>query len=102
MPAYIITMRKGPVRDAQAMAEYQRRTRALSGGFKEDFQLRPLAIYGATEALEGTAPDGTVIMEFPTLEAARAWYDDPGYQEAIPFRQQAADYEIFIVEGLDR
>lgn len=102
MPAYIITMRKGPVRDSEALAEYQRRTRELSGHFKEAFQLRPRVIYGATEALEGTAPDGTVIIEFPTMEAARAWYNHPGYQAAIPYRQQAADYEMFIVEGLDR
>lgn len=98
MPAYIVTTRKSPIRDAEAMAEYQRRTRAM-GKYPT---LKPLVIYGATEALEGEAPDGTIILEFPTMEDARAWYHHPDYQAAIPFRQKAADYEMFIVEGLDR
>ena len=98
MPAYIITMRKGPVRDPEAMAEYQKRTRQMTG----DFKMVPRVIYGATEGLEGTPPDGTVMLEFPSMEEARAWYNDPQYQEAIPFRQKAADYEMFIVEGFER
>jgi len=98
MPAYLITLRKGPVRDPEAMAEYQKRTRQMTG----DFKMVPRIIYGTTEGLEGTPPDGTVMLEFPTMEDARAWYNDPQYQEAIPYRQKAADYEMFIVEGLDR
>lgn len=97
MPAYIITTRKGPIRDAEAMAEYQRRTRAMG----RHPTLKPLVIYGATEALEGDAPDGTIIMEFPSMADARAWYNQPEYQEAIPYRQKAADYDMFIVEGLE-
>ncbi len=96
MPAYIITLRKGPVRDEEAMAEYQSRTRQM----KAKFEMVPRIIYGATEGLEGTPPDGTVMLEFPTMEEAKAWYNNPEYQEAIPFRQKAADYEMFIVEGI--
>lgn len=96
MPAYLIAQREGPVRDEAAMAEYQRMNRENPG----DFKLKPLAVYGATDALEGDAPDGTIIIEFPSVEEARAWYNSPGYQAAIPFRQKAADYRIFIVEGL--
>lgn len=96
MPAYIITLRKGPVRDPEAMAEYQRRTRAMGKNPK----LTPRVIYGATEALEGEAPDGTILLEFPTMEDARAWYHHPDYQAAAEFRKKAADYEMFIVEGL--
>lgn len=37
--------------------------------------------------LEGTAPDGwTVILQFPSVEAAQGWYDDPEYVAARPFR----------------
>lgn len=96
MPAYLIAQREGPVRDEAAMAEYQRMNRENQGEFK----LKPLAVYGATDALEGDAPDGTIIIEFPSVEEARAWYNSPAYQAAIPFRQKAADYRIFIVEGL--
>ncbi len=98
MPAYIIAIRKGPVRDAEAMAEYQRRTREMRG----EFQLTPRVVYGATEALEGTAPDGVIVIEFPDMAAARDWYRNADYQAAIPYRQQAADYDMFIVDGLDQ
>lgn len=97
MPAYIITTRKGPIKDAEAMAEYQRRTRAMG----RHPTLTPLVVYGATEVLEGDAPDGTIIMQFPSIEDARAWYNLPAYQEAIPYRQKAADYDMYIVEGLE-
>ncbi len=98
MPAYIIAIRRHPVRDADAMAEYQRRTRAMAG----DFKLIPRVVYGAVEPLEGAAPDGVVVIEFPTVEDARAWYEDGDYQAAIPYRRRAADYDMFIVEGLEQ
>jgi uncharacterized protein (DUF1330 family) len=98
MPAYIITTRRGPVRDEEAMAEYQRRTRAMKGNFK----LTPKVIYGAVEGLEGDVPDGVVMLEFPSMDDAKAWYNNDEYQAAIPYRQKAADYEMFIVEGLAR
>ena len=97
MTAYLITLRKGPVKDPEAMAEYQKRTRQMKGEFK----MVPRIIYGATEGLEGTPPDGVVMLEFPSMEEARAWYNNPEYQEAVPFRQKAADYEMFIVEGIN-
>ncbi len=98
MPAYIISIRKGPVKDQGAMTEYQTRTRQM----KATFKMIPRIIYGKTEGLEGTLPDGVVMLEFPTMEEARAWYDNPEYQQAAAFRQKAADYEMFIVEGLAR
>ncbi len=98
MPAYVFAIRKNPVRDEDAMAEYQKRTREIAG----DFKLIPRVIYGTTEVLEGTAPDGVIMLEFPTMEDAKAWYYDEGYQAAVPFRQKAADYDMFIVDGLDR
>ena len=35
--------------------------------------------YGTHETLEGAPIDGCVIVEFPSLEAAKAWYDSPAY-----------------------
>ena len=62
--------------------------------------LTPLVVYGALEALEGDAPDGVVILRFPTVEDARAWYNSPAYQAAVAYRKKGADYRAFIVEGL--
>jgi uncharacterized protein (DUF1330 family) len=96
MPAYMLFIRDEPVRDPDAMAEYQRLNRENAG----DFKIKPLVVYGATEAVEGEAPDGVIMVEFPTVEDAKAWYNSPGYQAALPFRKKAADYRAFIVQGL--
>ena len=96
MPVYMLFIRDEPVRDAAEMAEYQRLNRENKG----DFKIKPLVVYGATEAVEGKAPDGMVMVEFPTVEDAKAWYNSPGYQAALPHRKKAADYRAFIVQGL--
>lgn len=96
MPAYLFALRKEPVRDADAMAEYQRRTRNIKAGF----DMVPRIVYGDVQTLEGVAPDGVILLEFPSVEEARDWYNNPEYQDAVPFRQQAADYDVFIVQGV--
>jgi uncharacterized protein (DUF1330 family) len=41
-----------------------------------------------------------VIAEFPTVEAAKAWYFSPAYQEAAQHRTKGASYRGFIVAGV--
>jgi len=100
MPAYMIVSREGPVRDPAAFAEYGQRNRSNAAHFQSDFGIRPLSVYGSLEALEGSAPDGVVLLEFPSMEAARAWYDSPAYQDALGFRISAADWRVTLIEGL--
>lgn len=97
MPAYLIVYRESPVRDAAEMAEYSRQTREMAGG---DWKLTPLVVYGAVHPLEGQAPDGVIMLQFPTIEDAKAWYESPAYQAALPHRKKAADYRAIFVEGL--
>jgi uncharacterized protein (DUF1330 family) len=96
VPAYMIFLREGVVRDADAFATYRNANRDAP----RDPNLKPLVVYGALEALEGEAPDGVVVLQFPSDADAKTWYNSPGYQAAIPHRQRAADYRAFIVEGL--
>jgi len=96
MPAYIMFLRESAVRDPSEMDLYHRMTREIP----RDPKLTPLAVYGALEALEGAAPDGVVLLEFPTVEDAKVWYTSPGYQAAVPHRLKGADYRAFIVQGL--
>lgn len=95
MSAYLVVIRKGPITDEAAMAEYQKRTREMTG----DYGLVPRVVYGATESLEGAAPDGVIMVEFPSMEKAREWYHSDEYQAAVKYRLAAADYDAFIVEG---
>jgi uncharacterized protein (DUF1330 family) len=51
------------------------------------------------ETIEGTPADGVVILQFPTVEDAKAWYYSPSYQAAAQHRMKGADYRGMIVEG---
>ena len=63
---------------------------------------RYLARGGRTETLEGTwSPPRFVILEFPTLDRARAWWASPEYAPAKALRQACASAEMLLVEGLD-
>ena len=39
----------------------------------------------------------TVIISYPNIAAARAWYDSPEYKEIIPIRKRAIDANIVMV-----
>ena len=63
---------------------------------------RYLARGGKMETLEGSAPLPTsyVVLEFPSMDQARAFYRDPDYAPFIALRQRGSDLEMVLVEGL--
>jgi uncharacterized protein (DUF1330 family) len=55
---------------------------------------------GSTAVLEGNwQPKRVVILEFSSLDAAKAFYDSPEYRAAREARAGAADMDIIAVEG---
>ena len=98
MPAYMLLIRDEPVHDPAEMAQYQRLNRENVAALGAT--MKPLVIYGAIDALEGPAPDGVLVLQFATVEDAKAWYDSPAYQAALPHRKAAASYRAMIVQGL--
>ncbi|HLZ64683.1 MAG TPA: DUF1330 domain-containing protein [Aliidongia sp.] len=60
-----------------------------------------LALYGAHEVLEGPEIEGVVILEFPSVAEAKAWYGSPAYQAAAKHRHAGSRYRAFIVEGVN-
>src|ERR1700759_1667840 len=62
--------------------------------------VKVLASYGPQQVLEGDAPEGVVIVEFPSTADARAWYDSPAYQEVAQHRFKGARYRAVLVEGV--
>lgn len=53
------------------------------------------------ERLEGTWPEGgVVVMEFPDLDSARAWKNDPDYIALAAIRQRSANTNMVLVEGI--
>lgn len=49
----------------------------------------------------GTDWKRLVVLEFPSLAQARAWYDSGDYQAVIGIRQAVATSDLIIVEGYE-
>jgi len=58
---------------------------------------------GAYETKEGHwHPKRIVVLEFPSIEAARDWYDSPEYQAILPIRQMYSHCNFLtLVEGYE-
>ena len=54
------------------------------------------------EVLEGNPPrsTGIVMIEFPSMENARAWYNNPYYRSLIKLRQSGWTLDLVLVESL--
>ena len=56
---------------------------------------------GKVEVLEGDwNPGRTVILKFPSFEAAKAFHDSPEYTRARQAREGAAIMRLVVVEGV--
>ena len=56
---------------------------------------------GPSEVLEGSwQPRRLVVLEFPSVDRARAWWDSPEYAPAKAVRQQCADTEMLLIQGV--
>ena len=96
MPAYVVVNVR--VNDPVRYTDYIRMAPAsilAHGG-------RYIARGGKTEVLEGSwMPARMVILEFPTVERAKEWWNSPEYAAPKALRQATADTELIILEGLD-
>ncbi|MEV4332896.1 DUF1330 domain-containing protein [Streptomyces sp. NPDC049597] len=58
-------------------------------------------VHGATvEVLEGSWPGGLVVVGFPGIDEARAWYASAAYQELIPLRTRHMAGDVVLVDGV--
>jgi uncharacterized protein (DUF1330 family) len=56
---------------------------------------------GAIDVREGAWPGNLVIIEFPSMGAARSWYESPAYQRILPFRTSHIASDTILVEGVE-
>jgi uncharacterized protein (DUF1330 family)/quinol monooxygenase YgiN len=55
---------------------------------------------GRVAPLEGEGPKGhTVMIEFDSVEQAKAWFDSPAYAQLKPIRHRAGNTRAYILEG---
>ena len=57
------------------------------------------AFWRAVTPLEGQQRGRNVVIEFDSVEQAKACYDSAQYQKAAAIRQMVADADMIIVEG---
>ncbi len=95
MTAYVVMIRE-EMTDEEAFQQYAKLAPKASAGHA----LTPRAFYGRHEVLEGDNCEGVVVLEFPDVDQAKAWYESPQYQEALQFRLQGARYRVLIVDGV--
>ena len=65
----------------------------------EGYGARSVAACTPFEQLEGDAVDGAAVVEFPSMERAKAWYNSPAYRAIMHHRQQGARYIGLLMEG---
>ena len=95
MPAYVLV--DCEVTDPVRYEAYK----ALAPAAIAHYGGRYLARGGETVVLEGDwKPNRIVVLEFPTVEAARTWHDSPEYRAAREKRKGAANMDMIAVAGL--
>src|SRR5580693_9852528 len=97
MAAYLIS--DITVRDRAAFEIY--RTRAADA--IHTYGGRYLARLGKVQVLEGSwNPNMIVIVEFPNLEQARAWYRSTEYAFALEVHDKALSRNLILVDGVSQ
>ena len=95
MAAYVIY--QGEVLDPERYDEYKAKgaESILAAGGKY------LVRGGDVEVLEGERPEGRIVLlEFPSREAALAWYRSDEYTEIRKIREGAARARMYVVDGV--
>ncbi len=95
MAAYIIV--DVDVKDAKAFEPYKQPTAESVARYGGKFIVRS----SEYEVLEGNwRPTRLVVLEFPSVEAAKCWYESPEYRKVMPIRLQHAVSKMILVNGV--
>ena len=92
MSVYFVMIREQTT-DAASLAEYGPRASLAA----QNHPLKPLAIYGALDQLEGDAIEGAVIIEFPDMGNLNAWYHSAEYQPLMALRKQSTSERDMVI-----
>jgi uncharacterized protein (DUF1330 family) len=86
------------IHDPVRYEDYKKLTPASLVPYQGKFIVRG----GPAEAVEGTwSPGRIVVLEFPSVELARAWWNSSEYAAAKALRQATAMTDMVLVQGID-
>jgi uncharacterized protein (DUF1330 family) len=95
MPAYVIV--EVTIENPTAYEEYKKLTPASIAAYDGKFIVRG----GKTFSIEGDwNPERIVVLEFPTMEKAKEWWNSEQYTVAKRIRQAAAKTKMIFIEGV--
>ena len=95
MPAYVIA--EVEITNPEGYKEYG----AMVPPTITQYGGRFLARGGKSQALEGDWPERRrVIIEFPSVEAARKWWDSPEYAKPKALRRANSNGRLILIEGV--
>lgn len=95
MPAFLIA--DIDVKDDEAYTAY----RTANPDIVNKFGGQYVALGGEIEVLEGDwHPRRTLIISFPDMDALRAFYASPEYEDLRKIRWASADSRLVAIEGL--
>ena len=84
------------VKDPEAYKEYIARAPATIAQYGGEYLVRG----GDFEVLEGEwAHERTVVLRFPSVEAAKRWHASPEYEEPKALRNRVALTNMAVIEG---
>ena len=92
-PAYYIS--EFELTDAEGIRPYSAAVESTFAPYGGRYAARG----GKVVSLEGEPSKRVIMIVFPSLEQAQAWYDSPRYREIMPIRHLAAKSRVFIMEG---
>ena len=95
MPAYLIVQVE--VTDPAQYEDYKKMVPPTLESFGGKFVVRG----AACEKLEGSwQPKRLVMIQFPSVDAAKNWWGSSEYRDAKALRQRTAKTEMIVVEGV--
>jgi uncharacterized protein (DUF1330 family) len=96
MPGYVVA--EVDVTDPATFQKYA----AKAPGTIEQYGGHYVIRGGKFDSIEGDAPKRFVVIQFDSVEKAKAWEDSPEYDAIKPIRHSSAKSRVFIIEGYGR
>lgn len=95
MSAFLLVTAR--ISDPAAFRAYAREAASLVTAFGGRYRV----LGSVAEALEGDAPEGKmVISEWPSVEAARRFWDSAEYAQVKKLRAGTGSFDVVLLEGI--
>jgi uncharacterized protein (DUF1330 family) len=99
MPAYVAFLID--IHDHEAFSDYATAAAPTYAPYDGSIALRGPIIDVIEGALDVQHDTRLVVIEFPTVEQARAWWNSPEYQPLIQLREPPVSHSrVFLVDGV--